>query len=119
MSVYFMTGTPEGSIKSVFFCGAGNLNCDPWFTTFCCLWPCSLAVPELAGWANVLWWFNVQELRKAQPALILVLKRLRRRGNGLKSHQPGIPGLQGKTFFVAFLGINQFRRVGLRFVLVL
>ena len=86
VSVYFMTRTPEGSTKSVFFCGAGNLTCDPWFTTFCCLWPCSLAVPVLAGWAYVLWWFNVQELRKAQPALILVLKRLRRRGNGLKSH---------------------------------
>ena len=45
----------------------------------------------------------VQELPKAQPAVVLVLKRLRRRGNGLKSHptdweKPGIepvtPGLQ-------------------------
>ena len=52
-----------------------------------------------------LWflWFYVRELPKAQPAVVLVLKRLRRRGNGLKSHptdweQPGIepatPGLQ-------------------------
>ena len=48
-------------------------------------------------------WFYVQELRKAQPAVILVLKRLRRQGNSLKSHptdweKPGIdpatPGLQ-------------------------
>ena len=48
-------------------------------------------------------WLFVQELLKAQPAVVLVLKRLRRRGNGLKSHQtdwekPGIepatPGLQ-------------------------
>ena len=31
-------------------------------------------------------WFYVQELPKAQPAVVLVLKRLRRRGNGLKSH---------------------------------
>ena len=31
-------------------------------------------------------WFFVQELLKAQPAVVLVLKRLRRRGNGLKSH---------------------------------
>ena len=31
-------------------------------------------------------WFYVQELQKAQPAVVLVLKRLRRRGNGLKSH---------------------------------
>ena len=40
-------------------------------------------------------WFYVQELLKAQPAVVLVLKRLRRRGNGLKSHpidweKPGI-----------------------------
>ena len=48
-------------------------------------------------------WFCVQELPKARPAVVLVLKRLRRRGNGLKSHttdweKPGIelatPGLQ-------------------------
>ena len=45
----------------------------------------------------------VQELPKAQSAVVLVLKRLRRRGNDLKSHptdweKPGIepvtPGLQ-------------------------
>ena len=51
-------------------------------------------------------WFFVKELPKAQPAVVLVLKRLRRRGNGFKSHQtdwekPGIepatPGLQDKT----------------------
>ena len=40
-------------------------------------------------------WFYVRELPKAQPAVVLVLKRLRRRGNGLKSHptdweKPGI-----------------------------
>ena len=29
--------------------------------------------------------FYVQEHPKAQPAVVLVLKRLRRRGNGLKS----------------------------------
>ena len=48
-------------------------------------------------------WFYVQELSKAQPAVVLVLKRLRRRGNGLKSYptdweKPAIefatPGLQ-------------------------
>ena len=37
--------------------------------------------------------------------------------------EPATPGLQDKaipyTFFVAFLGINQFRQVGLRFLLVL
>ena len=120
-------------------------------------------------------WFFVQELRKAQPAVVLVLKRLRRRGNGLKTHptdweKPGIesatPGLQDiglsptpfcgfpgykpvppgwfkisvglmsvhrkwfygeaanrtrdpwftRQIFVAFLGINQFHWVDLRFV---
>ena len=30
-------------------------------------------------------WFYVQELPKAQLVVVLVLKRLRRRGNGLKS----------------------------------
>ena len=48
-------------------------------------------------------WFYVQELPKAQSAVVLVLKRLRRRGNGLKSHptdwekpgiEPATPGLQ-------------------------
>ena len=40
-------------------------------------------------------WFYVQELPKAQPTVVLVLKRLRRRDNSLKSHptdweKPGI-----------------------------
>ena len=48
-------------------------------------------------------WFYVQELPKAQTAVVLVLKRLRRRGNGLKSHptdwekpgiEPATPGSQ-------------------------
>ena len=48
--------------------------------------------------------FYVQEHRKAQPAVVLVLKRLRRRGHSLMSHptdwekpgiEPGTPGLQG------------------------
>ena len=59
-------------------------------------------------------WFFVQELPKAQPAVVLVLKRLRRWGNGLKSHptdwekpgsEPATPGLQDKKkLFVAFPG---------------
>ena len=44
-------------------------------------------------------WFNVQELLKAQPAVVLILKHLRRRNNGLKSHptdceKPGIEPYQ-------------------------
>ena len=50
-----------------------------------------------------LLWFYVQELPKAQLAVVLVLKRLRRRVHGLKSHptdlekpgiEPATPGLQ-------------------------
>ena len=53
-------------------------------------------------------WFYVQELPTAQPAVILVLKRLRRWGNGLKSHptdmekpgiEPATPGLQDIGLF--------------------
>ena len=49
-------------------------------------------------------WFYVQEHPKAQPAVVLVLKRLRRRDNSFKSHptdwekpgiEPATPGLQG------------------------
>ena len=45
----------------------------------------------------------MQELPKAKPAVVLVFKGLRRRGNGLKSHptdwekpgtEPATPGLQ-------------------------
>ena len=40
------------------------------------------------GWEGLCFLlFYVQELLKAQPAVVLVLKGLRRRGNGLKSHQ--------------------------------
>ena len=60
-------------------------------------------VPWLYQYWPVGLWLYVQELPKAQPVVILVFKRLRRRGNGLKSHptdweKPGIepasPGLQ-------------------------
>ena len=72
--------------------------------------------------------FYVQEHPKAQQAVVLVLNCLRRQGHGLKSPQadwekPGIepttPGLRDIHLFVAFLGINQLRRVGLTYVLVL
>ena len=67
-------------------------------------------------------WFYVQELPKAQPAVVLVLKRLRRRGNGLKSHstdwekpgiEPATPGLQDiglspTPFCGSSMGRNQY-----------
>ena len=105
-----------------FYGEAENRTCDPWFTRHSayplhhggfsniglspipwhCLWPCSLAVPVLAGWVFAFCG-SISELPKAQPAVVLVLKRLRRRGNGLKSHptdwekpgiEPATPGLQ-------------------------
>ena len=60
-----------------------------------CLWTCGFMVL----------WFYVQEHPKAQPAVVLILKRLRRRGHSLKSRptdweRPGIgtetPGLQDR-----------------------
>ena len=48
-------------------------------------------------------WFYAQEHPKAQQAVVLILKRLRKWGNGLKSHptdwekpgvEPATPGLQ-------------------------
>ena len=44
-------------------------------------------------------WFFDQELSKAQPAVVLVIKRPRRRGNGLKSHLTGWgkPGIEPAT----------------------
>ena len=69
-----------------------------------CLWPCSLAVPVvLAGWVYAFCGSYVQEQPKTQPAVVLVLKCLRRRGNDLKYHptdweklgiKPATPGLQ-------------------------
>ena len=96
--------------KNIVVCG-----CVPWLYQY---WP---------GGFMVLW-FYVQELPKAQPAVVLVLKRLRRLGNSLKSHptdweKPGIepvtPGLQDigfpytrqllkKTFCGFSMGSNQY-----------
>ena len=56
-------------------------------------------VPWLAGWV-----YGFSGASDAQPAVVLVLKRLRRRGHGFKSHptdwekpgiEPATPGLQG------------------------
>ena len=59
------------------------------------VWPCSLAITSTGRVGLWLCDFNVQEHPKAQPAVVLVLKRLRRRDHGLKSHptdweKPGI-----------------------------
>ena len=63
--------------------------------------------------------FYVQELPKAQLAVVLVLKSLRRRGNSLNSHstdweKPGIKRQKKKKNFLWLsLGRNQYRREGL------
>ena len=95
------------------------------------MWPCSLAVPVLAGW---IYGFVVvcPGTPKGSTGSCSGFKASQKTGNSLKSHptdwekpgiEPATPGLQdiglSLTPFVAFLGINQFRRVGLRNVLVL
>ena len=94
-------GNTQRLTKSGFMEKPGNELATPGLQDMAnnCLWSCSLAVPVLAGWVYGF----VQEHPKAQPAVVLVLKRLRRRGNGLKSHptdwekpgiEPATPGLQ-------------------------
>ena len=76
-----------------------------------------------------LCFFFVQEHPKAQPAVVLKIKHIKRRCHSLKSHltdwekpgiEPATPDLQGiglsPTLFVDFLRRNQFCLVGLRFV---
>ena len=49
-----------------------------------------------------------QELPKARPAVVLVLKRLRRRGNGLKSHPTDweMPGIEPATPVLQDIGLS-------------
>ena len=54
------------------------------FSFYILLWPCSLAITSTG---RVGLWFcgsYVQEHPKAQPAVVMVLKRLRRQGHGFK-----------------------------------
>ena len=107
-----MTGAPECSPKVV-LCGfmekPGIEPATPGlqgialihYTTGASLCDVSIFVAVFLGCTSTgrvglcFLWFYVQELPKAQLAVVLVLKRLRRRGNGLKSHptdweKPGI-----------------------------
>ena len=85
--VYLALNTLQKKKKNVFLIVCG---CVPWLYQY-----------SLGGF--MVLWFYVQELPKSQPAVVLVLKHLRRRGNSLKSHQtdwekagiePAAPGLQ-------------------------
>ena len=51
-----------------------------------CLWPCSLTITSTGYVGLWLCGFYVQEHLKAQPAVVLILKRLRRRDHDSKSH---------------------------------
>ena len=58
LCVYYMTGTPEGSTKSGFMEKPGIEPATPGLQGialihYMFLWPCSLAVPVLAGWVCV------------------------------------------------------------------
>ena len=84
--VVLCPGTPEGSTATICVFVAVFLGCTSTGRVGLCFS-----------------WFYVQELPKAQPAVVLGLKRLRRRGNGFKSHptdwekpgiEPATPGLQ-------------------------
>ena len=72
-----------------------------------CLWPCSLAIISTGRDGFMVLWFYVQEHLKAQPAVVLILKHLRRQGYSLKSHptdweklgiELATPGLQDIGF---------------------
>ena len=49
------------------------------------LWPCFLAIAN-TGQVGLVCAFYVQKHRKAQPAVLLVLKHLKRRNHCFKSH---------------------------------
>ena len=110
LCVYYMTGTPEGSTESGFMEKPGIEPATPGLRGIALIHYTTGASRVLVAqshrisqaarfcgrfpWLYQYWpggfvlflWFYVQELPKAQPALVLVLKRLRRRSNGLKSH---------------------------------
>ena len=55
-------------------------------------------------------WFYVQEHPKAQPAVVLILKRLRRQVNSLKSHPTDLekPGIEPATSGLQDIGFGGF-----------
>ena len=112
----FYDGNSRRLNQKCFYGEAWNLTCDPWFTRHRFV-PYRLRKTSIqfnfvavflgctsTGRVDLCFlWFYVQELLKAQLVVVLVLKRLRRRGNGLKSHptdwekpgiEPATPGLQ-------------------------
>ena len=62
-------------------------------------------------------WFYVKELPKAQRAVVLVLKRLRRRGNSLKSHLTDWekPGIEPATSGLQDIGLHRIHLTDFNF----
>ena len=84
--------TPEGALSFIIYrvslIRKLSINfVNRWWGLFFCLFVAVFHGCTSTGRVGLCFlWFYVQELPKAQPAVVLVLKRLRRRGNGLKSH---------------------------------
>ena len=87
----FIFSTFSLVLNMIFFCDR-----VPWLYQY---WPGGFTVS----------WFYVLELPKAQPAaVVLVLKRLRRRGNSLKSHPTDWekPGIEPANMTFTFIQIG-------------
>ena len=91
-------GITVGSTESISG-EAGTRTCNPWFTRHSAY--------------QLTWRLQGIGYRRHHSAVVLVLKLLRRRGNGLLAHptdwekqgiEPAIPGLQDKTFCSFFHG---------------
>ena len=105
--VGFITGTPKGSPKVVLWRSQeSNLRPLVYKALFFCF-PGYKPVPP--GWFKICVGF-ITRTPKGSPKVVL-----------WRSRESNLRPLvyKGKNFFVAFLDINQFHRVGLRFVLVL
>ena len=78
------------------------------------LWPCSLAVPVLVGWVYAFLWFYVQELPKAQPAVVLVFLKPPPRAPALIVSSKGefqiCPRMDlDHILYVEYLGYNNYK----------
>ena len=103
LCVYYMTGTPEGSTESGFMEKPGIEPATPGLQGIALIhyttgaW-CSNLIVFVAVFLGCtstgrvglcfFLWFYVQDLQKAQPAVVLVLKHLRRQATGDQTCDP-------------------------------